>query len=224
MKSAVALLSGGLDSTVSMAKAIDLGINVQLALFFDYGQRAADREREASKRLARYYRVPFREVRLPWLADITRTALVDRGRRLPKASERRPGDRRTAAAVWVPNRNGAFLNIAAAFAESLRADILITGFDREEAATFPDNSVAYIRAVNRAFKYSTANKVQVRSFVAGLDKARIVKLGLELKVPFELLWSCYQGFGKPCGRCESCARSIRALRRNNALDLWRGAL
>lgn len=207
-----------------MARAIDAGLRIRLALFFDYGQRAADRERAAAARIARHYRVPFRRVNLPWLAEITGTALVDRSRPLPRTSESRPGDRRTAAAVWVPNRNGAFLNIAAAFAESLGADSLITGFDREEAATFPDNSLAYIRAINRAFRYSTANRVKVRSFVVGLDKTQIVTLGLKLQVPFQWLWSCYEGLRRPCGRCESCARSIRALRRNNALHLWRGAL
>jgi 7-cyano-7-deazaguanine synthase len=121
--------------------------------------------------------------------------------------------RRTAKAVWVPNRNGIFLNMAAAIAEVRNARWVITGFDREEAATFPDNSVAYIQAATRAFAYSTANHVRVRSFVSRLDKTQIVKKGIRLEVPFDMLWSCYLGGREPCGACESCMRSLRAFRR-----------
>jgi 7-cyano-7-deazaguanine synthase len=216
MKNAVAILSGGLDSTVSLARAIDSGFRVREAIFFDYGQKARRRERAASRSIARHFGVAWREIALPWLRSITRTSLVGK-KRPPKVSERDLDGRRakeTAKAVWVPNRNGVFLNIAAAVAESRRAATVLTGFDREEAATFPDNSVEYIRAANRAFHFSTANHVKVRSFVAGLDKTRIVKLGIELNVPFRKIWSCYLGGSRPCGECESCRRSIRAYRRN----------
>src|SRR5439155_35646 len=79
-----------------------------------------------------------------WLAALTPTALVNRRAKLP----RHEMSERSAKAVWVPNRNGCFIEIAAAHAESMDAERLITGFNREEAATFPDNSKAYVGAVN----------------------------------------------------------------------------
>ena len=202
----VAILSGGLDSTVSLAVAVDR-MDVVLALTFDYGQRAARREREASRKIARRYRVPHRVIGVPWLAGLTRTALVNRRAALPR-HEMSP---RSARAVWVPNRNGVFIEISAAHAESLGATRLVTGFNREEAVTFPDNSPGYVRAVNRALGYSTANGVRVVSFTADLDKRAIVRLGRRLGAPLDLIWPCYEGGRAWCRSCESCLRSLRAL-------------
>jgi 7-cyano-7-deazaguanine synthase len=202
----VSILSGGLDSTVSLAAAVRR-MDVILAITFDYGQRAAAREREASARIARRYRVPHRVIEIPWLATLTRTALVNRRAKLPR-NEMSP---RSAKAVWVPNRNGVFIEISAAHAESLGATRLVTGFNREEAATFPDNSPAYVKAVNGALGYSTANGVRVVSFTGNLDKRAIVRLGRRLGAPLELIWPCYEGGATWCRACESCLRSLRAL-------------
>jgi len=211
MKS-VALLSGGLDSTVSLAQARREG-EVVLALTFDYGQQAARREGEASARLAGHFGVPHRVLELPFLAGITGTALV-RGE-VPEPDREDLDDpkraRATAAAVWVPNRNGLFVNIAACFAESLGAGWIITGFNREEAATFPDNTPEFVAAANAALAFSTANGVRVVSYTQRLSKAEIVQLGRRLGVPLEWVWSCYRGGPAPCGRCESCRRLQRAL-------------
>jgi 7-cyano-7-deazaguanine synthase len=202
----VAILSGGLDSTVSLAAALRR-MDLVLALTFDYGQRAARREREASARIARRYGVTHRVIPIPWLAGLTRSALVDRRAALPL----REMSARSAKAVWVPNRNGVFIEIAAAHAESLGATRLVTGFNREEAATFPDNSPAYVRAVNRALGYSTANGVRVVSFTGSLDKRGIVRLGRRLGAPLDWIWPCYEGGRAWCRACESCLRSLRAL-------------
>ena len=214
MRSAVAILSGGLDSTVSTAAAIRAGWRVREAVYFDYGQKAARRERRASKAVAKYFGIDWSEIDLPWLGAVTRTALVGKAAP-PRPSEAdldSPRSRATAKAVWVPNRNGVFLNIAAALAESRGAAWIVTGFDREEAETFPDNSEEFIAATDRALFYSTANHVRVRSFVSRLDKAGIVRLGHRLGAPLDRIWSCYLGGSRPCGSCESCRRSIRAFR------------
>jgi 7-cyano-7-deazaguanine synthase len=201
----VAILSGGLDSTVSLAVAVRR-MRVELAVTFDYGQRAAARERSAAARVARHFRVHHRVLAIPWLRAITRTALVNRGARLPEHEM----SERSARAVWVPNRNGCFIEIAAAHAEALGAERLVTGFNREEAATFPDNSAAYVRAINGALAYSTANSVRVVSFTAALEKPAIVRLGRRLGAPLEHVWPCYEGGRSWCRRCESCLRSLRA--------------
>lgn len=202
---AVAILSGGLDSTVSLAVA-RTKLDVVFAVTFDYGHRAARREREAAGKIARHYRIPHRIIELPWLGAITDTALVNRRAAVPvhEMSEA------SAKAVWVPNRNGCFIEIAAAHAESMGAARLVTGFNREEAETFPDNSKDYVRAINRALAFSTANGVEVVSFTSGLDKPAIVKLGRRIRAPLEHVWPCYEGGRAWCRKCESCLRSLRA--------------
>ncbi|GAB6181010.1 7-cyano-7-deazaguanine synthase QueC [Desulfotomaculum defluvii] len=215
------LLSGGLDSAVNLAYAQTEG-DVKLALTIDYGQRAAQREIEAAINLAKFYNIPHRVIQLPWLADITKTALVNEDKKLPEP-ETQNLDRldlatQTAAAVWVPNRNGLFVNIAACFAETLNCDLVIAGFNREEAATFSDNTPEFSLAATKAMYYSTANKVKVLSYTGRLDKKEIVALGERLQLPWKLIWSCYQGTTQMCGKCESCLRMIRAFQHLN-IDL-----
>ncbi|SHF50416.1 7-cyano-7-deazaguanine synthase [Desulfofundulus australicus DSM 11792] len=212
MKSVV-LLSGGLDSTVSMAQALIEG-EVQLCLTIDYGQRAAAKEIAAAQALAAHYNLAHRVISLPFLADVTTTSLVNRKVIIPEPEGEldNPQQARTRAkAVWVPNRNALFINIAACFAEALGCEQVVTGFNREEAAAFPDNSIDFIEAINLSLSYSTANKIRVVSYTARLNKREIVRLGQRLKIPWHLLWSCYYGGETMCGRCESCRRFMRAM-------------
>lgn len=208
---AIVLLSGGLDSAVNLGQAVSQG-QVLLALTFTYGQRAAAREVQAATALAGHYRVPHQVIALPFLAGITRTSLVDGAEDIPAGSlEELDRDRRTSTAkVWVPNRNGLFINIAAAFAEAMEGDTVLTGFNREEGAAFPDNSPDFVTAANAALGYSTLSQVRVVSFTQEMDKAGIIRLGQRLAVPLHLTWSCYYGEETPCGRCESCRRVRRA--------------
>ncbi|MDN5364738.1 MAG: 7-cyano-7-deazaguanine synthase [Eubacteriales bacterium] len=208
---AIVLLSGGLDSAVNLAWACREGEAV-LALTFAYGQRAAEREKEAARRLAAYYGVPWQVVELPFLAEITRTALVNREKEVPVPAELSGEEaERTARAVWVPNRNGLFINIAAAFAESLGADAIVVGFNREEGTTFPDNTPEFMEACNRALTFSTLNRPRVVSYTVDMDKAQIGMAARRLGVPLRMIWSCYHGGEEQCGRCESCQRLKRAL-------------
>jgi 7-cyano-7-deazaguanine synthase len=213
---AIVLLSGGLDSAVNLKRALD-ETGVVLALTFDYGQRAALREAAAAAAMATTLGVPHRLLTLPWMAEVCRTALVNPAAEVPRLTVEQLGEARvtggeTAAAVWVPNRNGVFLNIAAAFAEGLSADTLVAGFNAEEAATFPDNSAAFVTATNAALQFSTATGVRVLSYTQDLAKPDIVRLGREIGAPLALVWSCYYGGEQPCGACESCARFARAQR------------
>lgn len=211
MKSIV-LLSGGLDSTFNLAKAVN-DSEVVLALTFNYGQRAADREITAAGQVAAYYRVPLKVLELGFLKEVTKTALVNLDEEIPEMNFTELDTDKafmTARQVWVPNRNGLFINIAACYAESLGCQMIVTGFNAEEAATFPDNSPAFVEAVTSSLSYSTLNNVKVISYSQDLDKTAIIKLGRELDVPFDLIWSCYFGDRNMCGRCESCRRLMRA--------------
>ena len=117
--------------------------------------------------------------------------------------------------MWIPNRNGVFVNIAAAVAEAKDYKYIITGFNVEEAATFPDNSKAFIEKAKDFFLFSTMNHVEILSPTIDLNKKEIVKIGKELNAPFHLIYSCYRDGEKMCGKCESCQRLKAAYIANN---------
>ena len=194
---------------------------MKLALTFDYGQRAAKREIAAAEQLARHYHVSHHVMELAWLKSLTQTALVQTEVALPRLCVEELDDRHLASEsarkVWVPNRNGVFIQIAAAMAESRGFDQIIVGFNREEGATFPDNSREFLEAAQRYLQYSTLSKPRVVCYTLDLYKWQIVQLGRELNLPFEFLWSCYEGGEKPCGMCESCLRLTRALEKGMKL-------
>ncbi len=224
MPDSVVVLSGGLDSAVNLKCALDTG-RVLRALTFDYGQRAAPRECFVSRAMCRRYRISHEVIRLPWFRRITHTALVDRTRAIPHpsfAALDKPGQTdRLAARVWVPNRNGLFLAVAAAFAEGLSADQVVTGFNAEEARSFPDNSEEFVALYNKTLKLSTRSGVRVRSYTSHMRKTSIIALGLVLHAPMDLSWSCYEGGPKLCGCCESCRRFLRAVRLSGAGDWFK---
>lgn len=207
MTKSIILLSGGLDSLVSLAIAKE-EFNIQLALTFDYGQKALEKEIEASKKICDYYGIEHRIVKLDWLKDITNTALVS-DEVLPK------GIQGNSDSVWVPNRNGLFLNIAACFCDSFGYDNIIIGANKEEAETFPDNTQDFINKVNDEFKYSTKKCPEVVAPLINFDKNDIVKQAILFAVPLELVYSCYDNVSKNCGYCESCTRLKNALIANN---------
>lgn len=213
-ENSVVLLSAGLDSSYNLFRAAR-ETQVLLALSFDYGQRAARRETERASGLCDLLKIPHKILTLSWFKDFTRTALVNPSAPLPGKAElditSERASKQSAQAVWVPNRNGIFLNIAAAFAESLGARYVIPGFNKEEAATFADNSEAYMEAQSKAFRFSTQNHVEVKCYSSHLDKSQIVQEAVKLNLPFEKLWPCYQAGEQWCRECESCQRFLRAL-------------
>lgn len=211
---AITLLSGGLDSVVATALARTAS-RIVLAITCDYGQRAAPREVAAAARFCAHWNIPHRVIALPWLADITQTALVQRSRAMPRYTVVGLSDMAvqtaSARAVWVPNRNGIFLNVAAGFADAMNADCIIAGFNREEAATFPDNTPEFMTAATHALSYSTANHARVESPTALLDKIEIAQHARRLHIPLDWCWPCYEGGESLCGTCESCVRFQRAI-------------
>lgn len=213
---AIVLLSGGLDSCVNLKRACD-DTGVSLALTFDYGQRAAAREAAAASLMCQQLAIPHRLVPLPWLREISASSLTDIAAPIPQVSldqlqEERVVSGETGAAVWIPNRNALFVNIAASFAEALHADTIVAGLNAEEAAAFPDNSAAFVAAANAALTLSTRRPVSLLSYTQEMTKTEIVRLGRQIQAPLACLWSCYEGQTEHCGRCESCARLERALR------------
>lgn len=220
MPNSIVLLSAGLDSTVNLKCALNAG-SVK-ALTFDYGQRAARREKEAAAAMCARHRIEHHIISIPWLGRITSTALVKKDKSIPRPASAQLDNlktaKQTAAQVWVPNRNSIFLAIGAAFAESFDADQVVPGFNAEEAATFPDNSPEFIRAFNQTLRFSTHRNVRVKCYTTAKRKAAILRLGLRIAAPLDLVWCCYEGKRKMCGKCESCLRFLRAIEQTRATD------
>lgn len=197
---------------------------VILALTFDYGQRARKREIQAASAVAGRLGCAHEVPALPWLGALGRSALTDEAADVPVLAPHRLDDlaqaTETAAAVWVPNRNGVFLNVAAAYADAMDCQAIVVGFNVEEAATFPDNSAEFMDAAGRFFALSTRAHPQVVSPTVGLNKAQIVTLAREIGAPIGLVWSCYHGGAEHCWQCESCNRLRRALQRAGAWEAW----
>ncbi len=207
MTKSIILLSGGLDSVVSLALCKEK-YNIELALTFDYGQKSAEKEINACKKICEHYKMQIKVIKLDWLKEITRTALVD-NKILPS------GIQKTSNSVWVPNRNGLFLNIAGCFADSEDFDYILIGANKEEGETFPDNTQTFIERINAEFEYSTKKHPKIIAPLINFDKNDIVKQAIEYSVPLEMIWSCYDGTDKHCGKCESCTRLKNALIANN---------
>lgn len=211
---AVVLLSAGLDSFVNFALAIKHGLETKLAITINYGQVAAEKEVDFSKKIANHYGVKHLVIDINNVMSGISFGL-NNNKTIPSFENTHLNDYdyclKTAKAVWVPNRNSLMLAIAATHAEFLDCKYVITGYNFEEAQTFPDNSLQFMEAISKAFSYSTANKVIVKSFTIDMNKQQILKEGKRLSIPFEYLWSCYNNNDMMCGRCESCQRLIRAL-------------
>ena len=219
VQGSVVLLSSGLDSTVNLFEAREKS-RVLLALTFNYGQRAAPREIERAAAISKLAGVAHKVLDLPWFSAFTKTSLINLLSEIPVGAAISIDDMKqsaeTAKAVWVPNRNGIFLNIGAAFAEGLGAKFVVPGFNIEEGATFPDNTQGFLDSLTGGFKFSTSNHVEAICYTTKLDKTQIVKRGQALGAPFELMWPCYFAGVKPCGTCESCQRFRRAMKDGEA--------
>ena len=201
---AVVLLSGGLDSAVTLAVLRADGYTVH-ALTIDYGQRHAV-EIERAARLAAHYGAEHRVVSID-LRAFGGSALT--------AELSVPKDRPEGASgipiTYVPARNTIFLSLALAWAEVLGAGAIALGVNAVDYSGYPDCRPEYLAAFERLARLATRVGVESGSAprivapLIGLTKADIVRRGVELGVPFELTHSCYDPEdGAACGRCDSC--------------------
>ena len=209
---AVILLSGGLDSLVALGYSkISNEYNVELALTFDYGQKAAIEEIKASEKICKYFGIAHKVIKLDWLKDITQTSLV--------ADNAVPTEdfetQKSAELVWVPNRNALFINIAACFCDSFGYQYIVYGANREEANTFPDNTEEFRSQISELFKTSTLVKPKVIAPLINYTKGDIVKIAVDNAMPLDLVMSCYNSGEGHCGTCESCHYLKKALLENN---------
>lgn len=216
-KKGIVLLSSGLDSVVSLYLA-KKECDVILALTFDYGQKASNDEIFYAKKISDNFKIQHKIIKLPHLKKVTNNALVNDKLSL----EFEKLDKNSMLNVWVPNRNGLFLNIAAMYADSFNIDYIIFGANKEEAETFSDNSINFINAINNSFKYSTQKHPVILAPLINYTKEEIIKIGIKENIDFSLIKSCYNKTIKNkrhCGKCESCRRLYNAIVKSGNKDL-----
>ena len=211
---AVVLLSGGLDSCVCLAEAArDFRPAV---LHLNYGQRTEVRELKAFNDIADHYGIEERLVAdVDWFRRIGGTSLVGTDRDVETGL---PGE--GVPSTYVPFRNANILAIAAAWAEVIGASALFIGAVEEDSSGYPDCTAEFYRRFAAAAEAGTRPEttLAIRTPVIELDKAGIVRRGLELEAPLHLSWSCYTGNETACGKCESCALRLRGFARAGAVD------
>ena len=209
---AVILLSGGLDSLTALGYVISKNMyNVVLALTFDYGQNSVNSEIRAASDIAKHYDIEHYVIKLDWLKDISDNSLTGRG----VVPADNLGTEESMRAVWIPNRNGLFLNIAAAFCDAYGYKHIIYGANKDEGSTFPDNTETFRAEISDVFKSSTLVKPDVIAPLINYGKDDIVRIAVENSVPLEYVWSCYNSGERHCGECESCCHLKNALIANH---------
>ena len=220
---ALVLCSGGVDSTTLLAMAVDrYGSENVVALSISYGQRH-EKELKAARDVARYYHVEQRFLDLAAIfADSSCSLLAHSEKDIPKESYAEQLEQADTKLVstYVPFRNGLFLSSAASMALSLECSVLYYGAHHDDWAgnAYPDCSREFVAAMNNAIMEGTGGELHMDAPFVEWSKADIVKKGLELNVPYELTWSCYEGGDKPCGVCATCIDRKRAFELNGSVD------
>jgi 7-cyano-7-deazaguanine synthase len=194
-KKAVILFSSGLDSTTVLYYALSKGYDC-FCLIFNYGQKH-DREIKSAVKIAKLAKTGYSVVKisLPWSND----ALTSKNKKVPvhkKITERIP-------ATYVPGRNTLFLSYALSCAQSINAGSIFIGVNSVDFSNYPDCTPEFIKAYNNVLK-ALKTKIIVETPIAKMSKAQIIKLGKKLDVPYALTWTCYNGYEKPCRKCDSC--------------------
>ena len=220
--SAVVLLSGGLDSTTTLAIARASGYRVY-ALTFQYGQRHAA-ELDAARRIAKQFDVAEHavlDIDLRRFGGSALTAAID----VPKD---RPLDEigHGIPITYVPARNTVFLSFALAWAEVLGAQDIFIGVNALDYSGYPDCRPEYIesfaRMANRATRAGVEGRQRLRIHtpLIALTKAQIIRTGLDLGVDYSLTVTCYDpaSDGAACGRCDACLLRLKGFAENGIDD------
>ncbi|HBI85060.1 MAG TPA: 7-cyano-7-deazaguanine synthase QueC [Ruminococcus sp.] len=220
---ALVLFSGGLDSTTCLALAVKkYGAAEVLALSVSYGQKHT-KELEAAQAVAAYYGVKLQTLDLSAIfADSNCSLLKGSTEEIPQGSyaEQLSETDGKPVSTYVPFRNGLFLSCAASIALSHGCREIYYGAHADDAAgnAYPDCTVDFNDAMHDAIYYGSGNQLQVVAPFVEWNKADVVALGLQLKAPYHLTWSCYEGGEKPCGKCGTCRDRAAAFAENGVAD------
>lgn len=211
-RKAVVLLSGGIDSTVTLYWAKEKGFDCS-CLIFDYGQRHR-REIQAAKIIAEMTGCPAEVIKfsLPWGGSVLLGGQKreDRSQKTEVRSRKSEGaGKENIPATYVPARNTIFLSFALSFAEVIGAGSIFIGANAMDYNGYPDCRPEYYEVYEELIKIGTRlgveeRPIKIQTPLINKTKAEIISLGMRLKVPFEQTWSCYEGGELLCGKCDAC--------------------
>lgn len=224
MAKSVVLLSGGVDSTTCLALAVKkYGSDNVFALNILYGQKHS-KEIASAKAIARYYEVDYQEINLSEIMKFSDCSLLQHSTKEIKHQSyseqlKELGGEGTVD-TYVPFRNGLMLSTAASYALSVGATVIYYGAHADDSAgrAYPDCTPEFEQAMNMAIYEGSGRVLKMEAPLLNMNKAGVVKIGLELGVPYELTWSCYEGGNKPCGTCGTCIDRMKAFKLNGIVD------
>ncbi|HSE84336.1 MAG TPA: 7-cyano-7-deazaguanine synthase QueC [Thermodesulfobacteriota bacterium] len=216
-KKAVIIVSGGVDSSTLLYKAVRENYEIY-ALTFIYGQKHS-KEIESARGICDGLNISHKVIDLSALSEVlSGSALTDSNVDIPEV----PADSlhyETLKATIVPNRNSIFLSIAIGYAVSIGANHVFFGAHHSDRGVYPDCRREFVQAFENAERLANDNPglIIMAPFV-DMNKSQIVKLGVELGVPYKETWSCYKGGKIHCGVCSSCRERKRAFQETEVPD------
>lgn len=220
---ALVLFSGGIDSTTCLGLAISkYGKENVIALSITYGQKHT-KEIEAANAIVQYYGIEKIDLDLSLIFRFSDCSLLKGSDEdIPHESYAQQLEKTNGSPVstYGPFRNGLFISSAAAIALSRKCSVIYYGAHADDAAgnAYPDCSSVFNNAMNTAVYEGSGKQLKIEAPFVNMTKADVVKIGLELKVPYELTWSCYEGGDKPCGQCGTCIDRAKAFELNGIND------
>ncbi|MBL7129769.1 MAG: 7-cyano-7-deazaguanine synthase QueC [Ignavibacteria bacterium] len=208
-KTAVVLVSGGMDSALTAAYAIQ---KFEPAfLHINYGQRTEKRELKAFNDIANYYAVKKRIVAdVSFLKNIGGSSLTDWDIDVSKPDL----DSQEIPTSYVPFRNANILSIAVSWAEVIQAESIFIGAVEEDSSGYPDCRKVFFEAFEKMVSIGTKpeTKIKIERPLINLSKKDIVLQSIKLRSPLHLTWSCYKDNEVACGECDSCAFRLRGFK------------
>jgi 7-cyano-7-deazaguanine synthase len=220
LSKAVVLLSGGLDSTTTMAYAISKGYEV-VPLTISYGQRHS-REISSAKAVAKYYGVKQHVMTELDLSFLTTSALTSRTVDVP-LRDSVEGIADEIPVTYVPARNIIMLSIASGLCETVGGDAIFIGANAVDYSGYPDCRPEFLEAFQHVLRVGTkagveGRPIRVEAPILRMTKGEIVALAKSLDAPLDLTWSCYNGGEKACGRCDSCLLRLKGFQEAGVAD------
>ena len=212
----IALVSGGLDSLVSLGIALKECDEVAV-LHAAYGQRTAERERKAFEDICAHYGIAEKMIiDLGYIAEFGGSSLTDAEIDIPEGPVFHG-----IPDTYVPFRNANILAAGVSWAEAKGARAVYVGVVEEDSSGYPDCKREFIQKFQRVVEEGTRpdTDIMIRVPIISIKKDAIVRLGQGLETPFELSWSCYKNTGDiACGNCESCLLRLRGFYRAGVED------
>jgi 7-cyano-7-deazaguanine synthase len=221
-KKVIAIISGGMDSTLSAFIMKNRGFEV-IPMHFSYGQKTEKKELKSFNKIAKKLN------NKKYILDIKNmfleigkgtTSLIDQNIEVPTDGIHVDTKTSEIPNSYVPYRNGIFLSIATAIAEKEKANGIVIGVVEEDSSGYPDCRENFMQSFENTINLGTKDDTKLQIFrpLVNLKKSEIVKKALDLDVPLNDTWSCYQNSEKACGVCDSCRLRLKGFREAGVKD------